>query len=49
MLVPFSLLLGSLGYLFYKTKKEATLVDDSTREEINIEDELYEDLEDLFI
>ena len=49
MVIPFTLLFGALGYIFYKSKEEVSLVDDLTQEKSNEEDDLYKDLEDLFI
>ena len=57
MILPTSLLLGALGYLFYTSKKELSLDHHNSVEnqkennELNDElnDELYDDLEDLFI
>ena len=52
MIIPFTLLFGVLGYLYYKSKDEITLVNaekvDSPNDQIN-QDDLYNDLEDLFI
>ena len=52
MIIPFTLFFGAIGYLYYKSKDEVSLVDrkqlDTAREEIE-EDDLYKDLEDLFI
>ena len=49
MILPTTLLLGSLGYLFYTSKKELSL-DHNVPLENKIEnDDLYKDLEDLFI
>ena len=52
MIIPFTLLLGALGYLYYRSKDEVTLLErediDSYEEQIT-EDDLYKDLEDLFI
>ena len=52
MVIPFTLLFGALGYLYYKSKDEVTLVEedqlDSPPEQLE-EDDLYKDLEDLFI
>ena len=47
MILPTTLLLGALGYLFYTTKKELPLehLDPKGKEK----DDLYKDLEDLFI
>ena len=47
MILPTSLLLGALGYLFYTSKKELSLDQLDTKEKEN--DDLYKDLEDLFI
>ena len=47
MILPTTLLLGALGYLFYTSKKEISLDNLETKEKEN--DDLYEDLEDLFI
>ena len=52
MIIPFTLLFGALGYLFYKSKDEVTLVEKETSidsESKNKDDDLYKDLEDLFI
>ena len=49
MILPTSLFLGALGYLFYTSKKEL-LLDHHELIENQIEnDDLYKDLEDLFI
>ena len=52
MVIPFTILFGALGYLYYKSKDELKLVEkdnlDQSSEEIQ-EDDLYKDLEDLFI
>ena len=47
MILPTTLLLGALGYLFYTSKKEISLDHLDRKEKEN--DELYKDLEDLFI
>ena len=47
MILPTTLILGALGYLFYNTKKELSLDPLDPKEEEN--DDLYKDLEDLFI
>ena len=47
MILPTTLLLGALGYLFYTSKKELSLDQLDTKENEN--DDLYKDLEDLFI
>ena len=49
MILPTTLLLGALGYLFYTSKKEPSLVDDSSLENANDYDDIYKYLEDLFI
>ena len=52
MIVPFTLFLGALGYLYYKSKEEVTLLDRDNIDSSKIqtqEDDLYQDLEDLFI
>ena len=52
MIIPFTLLFGALGYLYYKSKKEVVLLEtdslESTNEQVE-DDDLYKDLEDLFI
>ena len=47
MILPTTLLLGALGYLFYTSKKDLSLDHLDTKEKEN--DDLYKDLEDLFI
>ena len=47
MILPTTFLLGALGYLFYTSKKEVSLDHLDTKENEN--DDLYKDLEDLFI
>ena len=49
MILPTTLLLGALGYLFYTSKKELSLDDHDPTEIQNENDDLYKDLEDLFI
>ena len=49
MILPTTLLLGALGYLFYTSKKELTLDNIDTIENQKENDDLYKDLEDLFI
>ena len=52
MIIPLTLVFGALGYLYYKSKDEVHLVE---RDQLDIpneklkEDDLYKDLEDLFI
>ena len=52
MIVSITFLLGAVGYLYYKSKDEVTLSEvdplDSSNEKI-ADDDLYGDLEDLFI
>ena len=52
MIIPFTLLIGALGYLYYKSKDEVSLVNveklDSSSDQSD-QDDLYKDLEDLFI
>ena len=49
MILPTALLLGALGYLFYTSKKELTLDRNELIENQKENDDLYKDLEDLFI
>ena len=49
MILPTTLLLGALGYLFYATKKDPSLEHKDPIENIKENDDLYKDLEDLFI
>ena len=49
MILPTTLLLGALGYLFYNSKKELSLDDTDLIENQKENDDLYKDLEDLFI
>ena len=52
MIIPFTLLFGAVGYFFYRSKEEVSLLEgdqlDSQIEEIE-EDDLYKELGDLFI
>ncbi len=52
MIIPFTLLFGAIGYIYYKSKDELSLVEvekqDSPRDQLD-HDDLYKDLEDLFI
>ena len=52
MIIPFTLLFGAIGYLYYKSKDEVSLVKeeklDSPSNQLD-QDDLYKDLEDLFI
>ena len=49
MILPTTLLLGVLGYLFYNSKKELSLDQHKPTENQKDNDDLYKDLEDLFI
>ena len=49
MILPATLLLGALGYLFYISKKELSLNHHDHLENQKENDDLYKDLEDLFI
>jgi len=49
MILPATILFGALGYLFYTSKKEPSLDDDSSLENPKENDDIYKDLEDLFI
>ena len=49
MILPTTLLLGALGYLFYSSKREQSLNDHDQIENQKENDDLYKDLEDLFI
>ena len=49
MILPTALLLGALGYLFYNSKKELSLDQNDLIENQKDNDDLYKDLEDLFI
>ena len=49
MILPTTLLLGALGYLFYTSKKELSLDDLDLKKNQKENDDLYKDLEDLFI
>ena len=49
MILPTTLLLGALGYLFYTSKSELSLDRPDLMENQKENDDLYKDLEDLFI
>ena len=49
MILPTTLLLGALGYLFYTSKKEISVDQVDPNENQKETNDLYEDLEDLFI
>ena len=52
MVIPIAILLGAVGYLYYQSKDEVSLVEgdklDNPKQQIE-KDDLYKDLEDLFI
>ena len=51
MIIPFTLFFGAIGYLYYKSKDEVSIdlekLDSSSNQ--TEQDDLYKDLEDLFI
>ena len=49
MILPTTLLLGALGYLFYTSKRELSLDNHDLLENQKENDHLYKDLKDLFI
>ena len=49
MILPTTLVLGALGYLFYHSKKELSIDNHNTTENQKENDDMYKDLEDLFI
>ena len=49
MILPTTLLLGALGYLFYSSKKELSLDHNDHTKNKKKSADLYKDLEDLFI
>ena len=49
MILPTTVLLVALGYLFYTSKKELSLDHHEFIENQKENDDLYKDLEDLFI
>ena len=49
MILPTTLLLVALGYLFYSSKRELSLDNHEHIENQKEKDDLYKDLEDLFI
>jgi len=49
MILPTTILLGALGYLFYASKRELSLDHHELMENQKENDDLYKDLEDLFI
>ena len=52
MITSFTILLGAIGYIYYKMKDGVSLIEedqlDSSKEKIE-DDDLYNKLEDLFI
>ena len=49
MILPTTLLLGTLGYFFYSSKKELSIEQHDKIETKKENDDLFRDLEDLFI
>ena len=49
MILPTTLLLGAIGYLFYTSKRELSIDQHDLIENKKENDDLYKDLEDLFI
>ena len=49
MILTTMILFGTLGYLFYSSKKEISLDHHDPEENPKNNDDLYKDLEDLFI
>ena len=49
MILSTTLLLGTLGYLFYTSKKELSIDRHDPLDNQKENDDLYKDLEDLFI
>ena len=49
MILPTTLLVGALGYLFYTSKRELSVDNNDLIENQKENDDLYKDLEDLFI
>ena len=49
MILPTALLLGALGYLFYTSKKELSIDHHDLIEHQKENEDLYKDLEDLFV
>ena len=49
MILQTTLLLGALGYLFYNSKNELSIDHNDHHENHKEDDDLYKDLEDLFI
>ena len=53
MIIPFILLFGAIGYVYYNSKEEVSLVEvnqiDKTNKQNDDDDDLFNNLEDLFI
>ena len=49
MILPTTLLLAVLGYLFYTSKQELSLDNKDSTENQKDKDDIYKDLNDLFI
>ena len=49
MILPTTLFFVALGYLFYTSKKELVISDDTPIRNPKDDDDMYRDIEDLFI
>ena len=49
MILPTTLLLGAIGYLFYTSKSKLSIDHNDPMDNQKENDDLYKDLEDLFI
>ena len=52
MIIPLTFLFGAVGFLYYKSKEEVSLIERNQLDQENDQyedDDLYKDLEDLFI
>ena len=49
MIISFTLFFGAISYLFYMSKEEVSLIDEISTEKTKEDEDLYKDLEDLFI
>ena len=49
MILPTTVLLGAIGYIFYTSKRDLSLDHHDLIENKKENDDLYKDLEDLFI
>ena len=52
MIIPFTLLFGAIGYFYYKSKDEVSLIEvekiDTPSDQTD-QDDLYKEFDDLFI